>query len=88
MNFVTRLNKVLQEMGKGPHIVAARFIPTKPGRYGAEVTYQDGLVEIVFDFDPEIASFAPQELVGLTKQEALWLKDRKTDDAVGIENPI
>lgn len=87
MNFGRKLNWVLSEM-EGPRITGVRFLPTKPNQYGAEVTYEDGLVEILFDFDPAVCSFAAQELVGMTKEEALWLKDRKTDQAIGVDQPI
>jgi hypothetical protein len=89
MNFHRRLDRVLREMGEGPRIVAARFVPAAHGgEYAAEVSYDDGLVEILFEFDPGVVSFAAQELVGLTKDEALLIKDRKTDDRIGIEPPI
>lgn len=88
MNFRHKLQRVLAELiESGPRIVSVRFIPARPGQYAAEVTYDDGLVEVLFLFDPGRVSFSQQELVGLTAHEARWLKDKKTDDAIGIEPP-
>ena len=88
MNFARRLSLVLHEMDEGPRIISAQFVPSNNGEYAAEATYEDGLVEIVFSFDPRVVTFAPQELVGLTKDEALMIKNRKTDDGIGIQAPI
>lgn len=86
MSFARRLDRVLREMAS-QRIVGARFVPLPGGQYGAEVTYEDGLVEVIFQFDPKVVGFAQQELVGLTKEQALLLKDHQTDKAVGIEPP-
>ncbi len=86
MSFRRRLDRILREM-TGPRITGVRFIPGSNGQYAAEATYEDGLVEILFQFDPNVVSFAQQELIGMTKEEALWLKDKKTDNGIGIELP-
>lgn len=87
MNFTKRLDLILREM-TDQRIVGARFIPLPNQQYGAEVTYEDGLVEVIFQFDPEIVSFAQQELIGLDKEQALVLKDHQTDKSIGIVPPV
>ena len=71
-----------------PVIVQVRFVPSQFNQYVAQATFEDGLVEKIFEFDPRIASFSPQELIGLTKKEARLIKDNKTDQGIGIEQPI
>lgn len=87
MTFEQRLYRTLCESNSEPRIVGVKFIPAQKSQYAAEVTYDDGLIEILFTFDPKIVSFSRQELIGLTRMTGKWLKDKKLDDAIGIEYP-
>lgn len=86
MGFAEQLNKVLLELNSGiSRIVSVQFIPVNQQEYAAEAMLDDGLKQLLFRFDPAVVSFAKQELVGLTVEEAYWLKDKKTDEAIGAE---
>jgi len=41
------------------------------------VTYEDGKSELLFEYYPDEISFTPNEFVGMTRSEAVYLKFRK-----------
>lgn len=62
-------------------IISARITDMPKGLFDPMpqvwVTYEDGKSELLFEYYPDEISFTPNEFVGMTRSEAVYLKFRK-----------
>jgi len=67
-----------------PKILQVNFLPTTTGMVMV-VGFMDGGGWVkLFEYNKDEINFTRQELVGLTRQEAKWLKDKKLDEFIGF----
>jgi hypothetical protein len=62
-------------------IISARITDMPKGLFDPMpqvwVTYEDNKTEFLFEYYPDEISFTPNEFVGMTRSEAVYLKFRK-----------